>query len=123
MPIFVVGTEWDHVAPWRSVYKILLVTQTAARFVLTSGGHNAGIASERGHSGRRYRVFEPGRQRICRSRQLARPRHAAGGFVVEGMGPVARWQGSRDAHAADDQNGRRVRRANDAAPGAYVLIR
>ncbi|MFZ5795036.1 MAG: PHA/PHB synthase family protein [Sphingomonas sp.] len=58
VPIFAVGTEWDHVAPWRSVYKILLLTQAAARFVLTSGGHNAGIVSEPGHAGRRYRVFD-----------------------------------------------------------------
>jgi polyhydroxyalkanoate synthase len=57
-PIFAVGTEWDHVAPWRSVYKILLLTLAPATFVLTNGGHNAGIVSEPGHAGRRYRMLD-----------------------------------------------------------------
>ncbi|EQB16732.1 MULTISPECIES: PHA/PHB synthase family protein [Sphingobium] len=56
-PLFVVGTERDHVAPWRSVHKIHLLTSADIRFVLTSGGHNAGIVSEPGHKGRRYRVL------------------------------------------------------------------
>ncbi len=56
-PIFAVGTEWDHVAPWRSVHKIHLLTDTDVTFVLTVGGHNAGIVSEPGHAGRRYRVM------------------------------------------------------------------
>ncbi len=44
-PVFVVATTRDHVAPWRSVFKIYLLTETEVTFVLTSGGHNVGIVS------------------------------------------------------------------------------
>lgn len=56
VPIFVVGTVKDHVSPWRSVYRVTLFTNTQVTFVLTSGGHNAGIVSEPGHKGRTYQM-------------------------------------------------------------------
>jgi polyhydroxyalkanoate synthase len=55
-PIFAVGTVWDHVAPWRSTYKIHLLTDTDVTYALTTGGHNAGIVSEPGHPGRSFQL-------------------------------------------------------------------
>lgn len=57
IPIFAVGTSWDHVAPWRSTYKIHLLADTEVTYVLTNGGHNAGIVSEPGHDGRHHQVM------------------------------------------------------------------
>ncbi|MCC7046024.1 MAG: polyhydroxyalkanoic acid synthase [Alphaproteobacteria bacterium] len=60
VPIFAVSTTRDHIAPWRSVYKINWLTQSDVTFVLASGGHNAGIVSEPQANGagpqRQYRI-------------------------------------------------------------------
>jgi len=58
IPCFVVSTEKDHVAPWKSVYKTHLMINGDLVFVLASGGHNAGIVSEPDHPGRSYRIHE-----------------------------------------------------------------
>jgi len=55
-PIFAVATIADHVAPWRSAYKIHLLTDTDVTFLLTSGGHNAGIVSPPSHPNRSYQM-------------------------------------------------------------------
>jgi polyhydroxyalkanoate synthase len=55
-PMFVVATEADHIAPWKSVYKTQLFTNNDLTFVLTKGGHNGGILSEPGHPRRHYRL-------------------------------------------------------------------
>ena len=56
VPVFAVSTLRDHVAPWRSVHKIHLLSDTEVTFLLTSGGHNAGIVSEPGHPHRGFQM-------------------------------------------------------------------
>lgn len=57
VPMFIVGTETDHVAPWKSVYKVSHLTRSRDfTFLLTSGGHNAGIVSGPVHPKRKHRV-------------------------------------------------------------------
>ena len=56
VPVFAVGTLTDHVAPWRSVYKIIPLTHTEVSFVLTTGGHNAGVVSPPGTPARSYQI-------------------------------------------------------------------
>ncbi|MBA3661755.1 MAG: alpha/beta fold hydrolase [Gammaproteobacteria bacterium] len=54
IPMFVVATERDHVSPWASVFKINILTKGDVTFVLTSGGHNAGIVSLPSKKATRY---------------------------------------------------------------------
>jgi polyhydroxyalkanoate synthase subunit PhaC len=85
VPIFAVGTVSDHVAPWRSTYKINFQTDTEVTYLLTPGGHNAGIVSEPGHAGRSFQVMT--RQADAHYRDpdtfLAQAPHKAGSWWPE----------------------------------------
>lgn len=56
VPLFAVSTIADHVAPWRSVYKIQMLTDADVTFVLSNGGHNAGIVNPPGHPNRHHQI-------------------------------------------------------------------
>ncbi len=42
-PLYCVGTEQDHIAPWQQVFKICQAVRGPTRFVLASSGHILGI--------------------------------------------------------------------------------
>ncbi|WP_181705780.1 PHA/PHB synthase family protein [Chthonobacter rhizosphaerae] len=124
-PIFAVGTERDHVAPWRSVYKIHNLADTEVTFVLTSGGHNAGIVSEPGHPNRRYRL-----RHHPADAPLVSPDEWVGGTrPVEGSWWEA-WTAWLDGHSTPGRVAPPAMGAPEEglpvlgdAPGVYVLER
>jgi len=124
IPIFSVGTEKDHVAPWHSVYKIHLISDSPeVTFVLTSGGHNAGIVSEPGHPHRHYRI----------ARQNETDKYIDPESWVLQNNPVEgswwpSWQVWLANHSAEKQPHQALsthwhERGLCAAPGTYVLQR
>ena len=123
LPIFCLGTTTDHVAPWRSVYKIHLLTDAEITFVLTTGGHNAGVVSPPGHPKRSYRV----RTRTANGRYVDPEVYLTHARNVEGSWWPA-WQGWLAAHSSPAGLPPAVG-APDAgyvqlgdAPGKYVLM-
>jgi polyhydroxyalkanoate synthase len=122
-PLFAVGTETDHVAPWRSVYKFNLLTDADVTFLLTSGGHNAGIVSEPGHRHRHYRVASKRRddRYVDPDNWLAKVDAKEGSWWPE-------WTAWLDAHSSGPTVAPPAMGAPDAgyaplaeAPGSYVL--
>lgn len=124
VPIFAVGTRTDHVAPWRSVYKINLLCDTEITFVLTDGGHNAGIVSEPGHPHRHYQIL----RRAANAAYVPPEAYLARAEPVQGSW----WPALQQWLARHSGPRRKPPRARDAspartplcdAPGTYVMTR
>lgn len=122
-PIFAVGTERDHVAPWKSVHKIHYLADTDVTFVLTSGGHNAGIVSEPGHPRRRFRIALQREGGRCLGPEgwVEAAKQKEGSWWVD-------WVAWLDSHSAPERTAPPDMGATGyppllAAPGSYVLQR
>ncbi len=123
VPIFAVGTERDHVAPWQSVYKIHYLADTEVTFVLTNGGHNAGIVNEPGRPHRHFRLLAKAADEPCVSAdewQQATPSHDGSWWPA--------WQAWLAAHSSAERVvppalGMKGHAPLGDAPGRYVLQR
>jgi poly[(R)-3-hydroxyalkanoate] polymerase subunit PhaC len=125
IPLFVVSTETDHVAPWRSVYKLSHLTPAEFTFVLTSGGHNAGIVSEPGHAHRHFRIL----QRAQAASSALPDQWAEHAELRDGSWWLA-WTHWLEERSADKLTkppkiggGGRPLGSMEAAPGSYVMQR
>jgi polyhydroxyalkanoate synthase len=116
VPIFAVGTVTDHVAPWRSVYKLLRLTDTEVSFLLTSGGHNAGVVSPPGHPHRSYRLATHARDDVhvdADQWQADAPLHDGSWWPA--------WEAWLAAHAGKKIKPPAMGPDLGAAPGYYVM--
>jgi polyhydroxyalkanoate synthase len=117
LPIFAVGTANDHVAPWRSVYKINLFADADVTFVVASGGHNVGIVSPPGgHPDAFYHVGK---------REDAQPYQDPEDWLQHAQRRDGSWWGEWQGWLASRSSGRVAPPAMGedlgAAPGGYVL--
>jgi polyhydroxyalkanoate synthase len=122
LPIFMVGTESDHVAPWTSVYKLHYLTATDITFVLTSGGHNAGIVSAPGNPRRHFRM----KQRFSGQAYTAPQEWCASAPEMAGSWwlPWQSWLAQRSATPQiPPRMGNRKYPVLGDAPGTYVMER
>jgi polyhydroxyalkanoate synthase len=122
VPIFCVSTTKDHIAPWQSVYKVHLLTEPEVTFVLTTGGHNAGIVSEPGHTGRAYRIKTTGSDDpyVPPENWENTARKDEGSWWPE----LVAWldgQSSGETAPPTLGTGRAQYRPREAAPGTYVF--
>jgi len=121
VPFFVVGTERDHIAPWHSVHKLHLLNRGSINFVLTSGGHNAGVVSEPGHPNRHFSTLlrKPGDRYLAPEFWQRAAEAKDGSWWPE-------WVKFLDAHSGDVVApppfgcAEAGYPALDAAPGRYV---
>ena len=120
-PIFAVGTERDHIAPWRSVHKIALFADVETIFLLSGGGHNTAIVSPPGKPKSYFRkqVTPSSANYADPDEWAARAPYHDGSWWPE----WAAWLVSRssDKRAAALALGGANRRDFGAAPGGYVM--
>ena len=116
VPIFAVGTLTDHVAPWRSAFKIQLLTDTEVTFLLTSGGHNAGVVSPPGHPRRSYQIAVQSHQNTyvdAESWQATASHHEGSWWPA--------WLAWIEERSGESTSARIIPSALCDAPGTYVL--
>ena len=122
VPVFNVGTVQDHVAPWRSVYKLHSLCDAEQTFVLTAGGHNVGIVNPPGDARSSYRIaaWQPGQRLLTPSEWLAQAAEVQGSWWSAWF----EWLKKRSsARGALPPLGVRGRASLGPAPGRYVLQR
>lgn len=124
IPHFVVSTQKDHVSPWESVYKIHYFVDADITFVLTSGGHNAGIVSEPGHLHHVFQQKTHRKEDIHQSHDEWRntaPQYEGSWWLAWNQWLLERSSGMTEPPSlGNTKKGLKLLRD---APGKYVLIK
>jgi polyhydroxyalkanoate synthase len=117
VPIFAVGTETDHIAPWRSVFKIHNLSHADVTFALTNGGHNAGVVSQPGHPRRHFRLHTT----RDRDKALTPDDWLEQARLHDGSWWPA-WASWLSDHSGKKVKPPKITGALEDAPGSYVMM-
>jgi len=111
-PIYVLGAETDHIAPWRAVYRTTQLVGGETRFTLASSGHVAGIVNPPGNAKAAYWTAPSARKGVTADEWRAQAQRKNGSWWEDWVA----WASAR--------SGKRVAPPRlppgDPAPGGYV---
>ena len=122
-PSFILATVQDHVAPWRSVFRLNQLCDAEQTYVLTAGGHNVGVVNPPGVTPTSHRL----REWRVGDRILSPDEWLEQTPVIQGSWWNT-WVDWLDRHSSPQRRpppaiGARGLRPLQAAPGSYVLQR
>jgi polyhydroxyalkanoate synthase subunit PhaC len=111
-PLYVVGAERDHIALWRGVYRTTQLVGGPVRFVLTSGGHIAGMVNPPGKGNARHYVNEAAQYSPDPDQWLAGATRVDGSWWEDWIAWASERSGARVAPPELPEG--------EPAPGTYV---
>jgi polyhydroxyalkanoate synthase len=126
LPTVVFGTETDHVAPWKSTYKARGLTRSSDyTYVLTSGGHNAGIVCGPVHPRRRFRelTWQDATTNLTAAEWFDKATLHQGSWWPWWQEWLSAHSGAQDAAPPAPGNPAKGYKVLGDAPGDYVLQR
>ena len=121
VPIFSLAAVQDHVAPWRSVFKLNHFSSAEQTFVLTAGGHNVGIVNppEQHATSYRMRRWQAGDRLLTPEEWLAATASIAGSWWPAWAAWLTRHSSRRTAPPALGAPAAGLP-AQEPAPGRYA---
>ena len=117
LPLYLVATREDHIAPWRSVYALTQLVSGEARFRLANSGHIAGIINPPGGKKAQYWTNDSNPPQA--EKWLAKATLVEGSWWPEWYAWSAKYAGKRVAPPEPDPKYPEL----GTAPGTYVLAK
>jgi poly[(R)-3-hydroxyalkanoate] polymerase subunit PhaC len=118
VPVYMLSTREDHIAPWRSTFAATRLYKGPLRFVLAGSGHIAGVINP--PSSRRYGYSTNSRRTTSPETWLKRAKDVGGSWWPDWGRWVARHGGGLTEARTPGSGGLPVL---EDAPGSYVRMR
>ena len=119
IPIYMLSTSEDHIAPWKSTYKASALYGGEIRFVLAGSGHIAGVVNPPAKA--KYCYWSNARISKKPDTWLKSAKRHEGSWWPDWAGWLAKQGGGKDVVARKPGTGKL--KALEDAPGSYVRVR